>query len=135
MHPISEKIYNLMENTPGVTRAKLADYLGLSRATITRWFNDPKNPCPSHENIVAVAEFFNVPSTYFEDDAAEPVAPDAKSILEQVIASLGADAQVNFSASEMSEDEKAFLLKSLQNSLEKFELYKKLKEDWQDENQ
>jgi hypothetical protein len=35
----------------------------------------------------------------------------------------------------MSEDEKAFLLKSLQNSLEKFELYKSLKEEWQDDNQ
>ena len=135
MHKISKQILDLIENTPGVTRAKIADHLKVSRATVTKWFNDPKEPCPSYENLLSVAEYFNVPITYFEDDAAEIPTPDAGTILDQLIASLGADAQVNFSASEMSEDEKAFLLKSLQNSLEKFELYKKLKEDWQDENQ
>ena len=44
MHPISEKILNLLNSTPGATMAKLADYVGVSRATVTKWFNDPKEP-------------------------------------------------------------------------------------------
>lgn len=60
MHPISQRIYDLMSNTPGVNRSKLAEYLGVSRATVTKWFNDPKEPEPEYKSVVKAAEFFMV---------------------------------------------------------------------------
>ena len=102
-----------------------------SKGSAVKW----KKSIPNANTLAKIATHFNVSMDYFADKNAEPIAPDAKNILEGLIASLGADAQVNFSSNDMSDDEKAFLLKSLQNSLEKFELYKNLKEEWQDDNQ
>lgn len=68
MHPISEKILNLLNSTPGATRAKLADYVGVSRATVTKWFNDPKEPEPDYKNVVKVCEYFHIPTEYFYDN-------------------------------------------------------------------
>lgn len=127
--------YELFEALLKERKLKAADVhrgTGVPTSTLTEWKKGKYEP--KVDKLQKIADFFNVPITYFTGETELPT-PDAKNILEQVIASLGADAQVNFSASEMSEDEKAFLLKSLQNSLEKFELYKSLKEDWQDDNQ
>jgi transcriptional regulator with XRE-family HTH domain len=127
-----EKIQELCK-TRNITIGGLEKALGFSNGSI-RKLRD-KYSTMSAERLNKVADYFGVSLSYFKEEETELPTPDAKNILEQVIASLGADAQVNFSASEMSEDEKAFLLKSLQNSLEKFELYKSLKEEWQDDNQ
>ena len=105
--------------------------IGISKGSAVKW----KKSAPSATTLSKISTYFNVSMDYFTDENAELQTPDAKNILESLIASLGADAQVNFSASDMSDDEKAFLNKSLQNALEKFELYKSLKEDWQDDNQ
>lgn len=115
-----------------IKTSTVAEATGITTSAFTQWKQGKIEF--KLDKLQRIATFFNVPVTYFTGETELPT-PDAKNILEQVIASLGADAQVNFSASEMSEDEKAFLLKSLQNSLEKFELYKSLKEDWQDDNQ
>ena len=66
MHPISEKILNLLNSTPGAT-AKLADYVGVSRAAVTKWFNAPKEPEPDYKNVVKVCEYFHIPTEYFYD--------------------------------------------------------------------
>ena len=65
MHKISAKILEFIEATPGLTRAKLADSIGVSRATVTKWFNDPKEPEPDYKNLVKIADFFNIDVDYF----------------------------------------------------------------------
>ena len=112
------------------TVKSLEEYCGLSKGIAYKW----NVSTPGVDTINKCAEFFNVPSTYFTGEAEVPIL-DVKNILEQLIAQLGSDAQVNFSAADMPDDEKAFLNQGLQNALDKFQLYKKLKEDWQDENQ
>lgn len=114
----------------GTTIAALEREIGISKGSASKW----NTSVPSSTTVAKISAYLDVPSTYFTGET-ELQTPDAKNILEGLIASLGADAQVNFSANDMSDDEKAFLLKSLQNSLEKFELYKNLKNEWQDENQ
>lgn len=126
-----EKIQQLCKQN-NTTIGGLEKALSFSNGSI-RKLKD-KHTTMNADRLQKIADYFNVSVDYFSNNA-EPITPDAKNILEGLIASLGADAQVNFSANDMSDDEKAFLLKSLQNSLEKFELYKSLKEDWQDENQ
>ena len=127
-YDVFEELLKLNNVTPyAVSKAT-----GISTAFLTLWKQGKTNP--KLDKLQKLAEYFNVPVTHFTGET-ELATPDAKNILEGLIASLGADAQVNFSANDMSDDEKAFLLKSLQNSLEKFELYKNLKNEWQDENQ
>lgn len=125
-----DKVKELCTNH-GTTITAFEREIGMSKGSAVKW----KKSIPNSTTLIKISTFFDVPMDYFTDENAEPITPDAKNILEGLIASLGADAQVNFSANDMSDDEKAFLLKSLQNSLEKFELYKNLKNEWQDENQ
>jgi transcriptional regulator with XRE-family HTH domain len=86
-----------------------------------------------NDRLQKIADYFNVPITYFTEDE-KPVI-DVQAVLEQIIAQLGSDAQINFSADSMPEDEKMKLNLGLQSALEEFKLYKELKKTWQDENQ
>ena len=68
MHPISTKIYQLIKSTPKMTQAVLADSIGISRATITRWFKDPREPEPEYKTVMKICEFFQLPPEYFYEE-------------------------------------------------------------------
>ena len=68
MHPISTKIQQLIKSTPKMTQAILADSIGISRATITRWFKDSREPEPEHKTVMKICEFFQVPPEYFYEE-------------------------------------------------------------------
>lgn len=128
--------YELFEKLLKERNVKASDVnkgTGVASSTLTEWKQGRYEP--KIDKLQKIADFFNVPVSYFKDEEVELPTPDAKNILESLIASLGADAQINFSASEMSEDEKVLLQKGLQNALEKYTLYKSLKEEWKDDNQ
>lgn len=68
MHPISAKIQQLIKSTPKMTQAILADSIGISRATITRWFKDPREPEPEYKTVLKICDFFQLPPEYFYDE-------------------------------------------------------------------
>ena len=68
MHPISTKIQQLIKSTPQMTQAILADNIGISRATITRWFKDPREPEPEYKTVMKICEFFELPPEYFYEE-------------------------------------------------------------------
>ena len=128
--------YELFEKLLKERNLKAADVhraTGIATSTLTEWKKGKYEP--KYDKLQKIADYFQVPRSYFTDETAEPVTPDAKNILEQLIASLGADAQINFSASEMPDDEREHLENALQTALDDFALYRKLKQQWQDDNQ
>ena len=125
-----DKVKELCKNN-GTTITAFEREIGMSKGSAVKW----KKSSPNTNTLMKVATYFNVPMDYFTDENAEPVTPDAKNILESLIASLGADAQINFSASEMPDDEREHLENALQTALDDFALYRKLKQQWQDDNQ
>lgn len=127
-YDVFEELLKLNNVTPyAVSKAT-----GISTAFLTLWKQGKTNP--KLDKLQKLAEYFNVPVTHFTGET-ELVTPDAKNILEGLIASLGADAQINFSASEMPDDEREHLENALQTALDDFALYRKLKQQWQDDNQ
>ena len=116
-----------------IKTATVARATGITTSTFTQWKQG--TIALKLDKLQKIADYFNVPLSYLTEEDANLKTPDAENILNQLIASLGSDAQINFSASEMSEDEKVLLQKGLQNALEKYTLYKSLKEEWKDDNQ
>lgn len=52
----------LMDTTPNVTRADLAEYTGVSTVAIGQYYNGVA--LPSMDNLIKIANFFNVPTDY-----------------------------------------------------------------------
>ena len=125
-----EKIKILCKEQKKTVRS-LEEYCGLSKGVAYKW----NTSTPGIDTISKCADFFGVPITYFTDEDAEPPIVDIKVVLDQIIAQLGSEAQLNFSADNMPEDEKMKLYIGLQNVKQEFMLYRELKQQWQDENQ
>ena len=53
-----------LRKTRGVTQADLGAYLNISYQAVSKWERDES--CPDFETLCKVAQFFNVPITYFE---------------------------------------------------------------------
>ena len=60
----SSKLSRLM-NENETTDKTLAEYVGVSRQAIYRWRNGSK---PSYDKVSKIAEFYDLPIVYFEDD-------------------------------------------------------------------
>lgn len=52
----------LMDTTPNVTRADLAEYLGVSAVAIGQYYNG--DALPSMDNLIKIAKYFNVSTDY-----------------------------------------------------------------------
>lgn len=55
----------LMDTTPNVTRADLAEYLGVSAVAIGQYYNG--DALPSMDNLIKIAKYFNVSTDYLLD--------------------------------------------------------------------
>lgn len=55
----------LMDATPNVTRADLAEYLGVSAVAIGQYYNG--DALPSMDNLIKIAKYFNVSTDYLLD--------------------------------------------------------------------
>ena len=52
----------LMDTTPNVTRADLAEYLGVSAVAIGQYYNG--DALPSMDNLIKISKYFNVSTDY-----------------------------------------------------------------------
>ncbi len=73
MESIGEKIYNLRKQK-SVSQEKLAEKLGVSRQTVSKWETNAMQP--SMENLKYLCEFFGVESAYFFDENEAITLPD-----------------------------------------------------------
>ena len=76
---IGEKIL-MLRKARGVTQADLGVYLNISYQAVSKWERDES--CPDFETLCRVAQFFNVPITFFErggETATTVVSPVANT--------------------------------------------------------
>lgn len=61
----------------GVSRAQMADYLGVNPATISRWMHDDWKRPPSRGNLLAWATLCKVPADWLIDGDGDMPTPPA----------------------------------------------------------
>ena len=76
----SEQLRKCLENSD-ITMTELAKKIGVSQATISDWCNGKK--APRFNKIEQLANFFNVPATYFFKDWEIAVNPNNMDILSE----------------------------------------------------
>ncbi|MBO5480224.1 MAG: helix-turn-helix transcriptional regulator [Clostridia bacterium] len=72
---IGSKI-QVLRKARGITQADLGAYLNISYQAVSKWERDES--CPDFATLSRIAQFFNVPITYFEDNHAETAATAVK---------------------------------------------------------
>ena len=120
-----DKVKELCHNN-GTTITAFEREIGLSKGSAVKW----KKSTPNTSTLIKIASFFNLSTDYFTDEDAEPPVIDAKAVVEQLIAQLGSDAQINFSADDMPDDEREIFATALDIALEKVNVLRKFKQDF-----
>lgn len=123
----SYELFEKLLNERGVKAADVHRGTGIATSTLTEWKKGKYEP--KTDKLQKIADYFNVPLTYFTEGENPPVI-DAKAVVEQLIAQLGSDAQINFSADDMPEDEKEIFATALNTALEKVNVLRKFKQDF-----
>lgn len=66
-------------NENGISPSGAAIEAGISKAAVTAWKNGSK--C-SDANVAKIANYFNVPISYFDDDEKEQPSAESKELLD-----------------------------------------------------
>ncbi len=71
---------SLYRKQSGMSQEKVAEYIGISRQAVTKWEND--RSAPSTENLIRLAELYNISLNDLVSDKEEPENDEIKSTTE-----------------------------------------------------